>query len=163
MRVDQAVEPLGLVEPGVDPDLARGDQRGEVGVDGEVGELLVVPGQAPDREGVHREDPIAPEGRHERLAQPGALLDLAHDRPPSAVEPLAEDDHVVAVGVVVGQHGGRLVPVLEVEPPGRLVVRERRRLDQEQPAPAARTSSSTCRISAPPSPPACARLSTAIQ
>ncbi len=40
-------------------------------------------------------------------------------------EPLAEDDHVIAVGIIIGEHGGALVAVLEIEPAGRIVVGKR--------------------------------------
>src|SRR5205085_1484521 len=61
-------------------------------------------------------------------------------RPPdrlTAGDALAEDDHVVAVAVVVAQDAGHLVAVLEVEAAGRLVVGQGRRLDEQHPAVAA--------------------------
>src|SRR5262249_28261281 len=46
---------------------------------------------------------------------------------------LAEDDQVIAVGVEVREHAGVPVAVFEVEAPGRLVMGQRRGLDQEEP------------------------------
>src|SRR5947207_1140 len=64
----------------------------------------------------------------------GVVRPPAAERAAGGLEVLGEDDHPVAVGVVVRDRGRLGVPVLQVEPPGRLVVRCGRGLDQQQPA-----------------------------
>src|SRR5262245_40077498 len=51
-----------------------------------------------------------------------------------ALQPFAEDDQRIAVGVEVFDQRSLLVAVLAIEPAGRLVRRHRGRLDQEDAA-----------------------------